>query len=572
MKKFYFSILMFVIAISGFGQTFYSENFGTPGANTAITAYTGYQVTTVTYTGTGSVRASTASTGYTNASGGGNVFMNTSQTFMIEGLNTSAYSAANLQLTFGFKQDQGPALPASNILLEKSTDGTNWTTLNYERTGTAWELITVANSNIPSATNLRLRWTNTGTTNSQYRIDDIRLSSVSATCLLQLAAHTAVCDASTLNMDTYTATIPFTGGGTATYNIVTTSGTISGNNPSTTATGNIVITNITEGTDIIVTITGGTCNTTREIDGVSCKPVNTLPYYESFNYQAGTVLGIQQKWAEVNSGDGVIIATGNLNYTGITPTGNSASFAGAGAEAYTPFAEITAGKVYTSFLMNVTDMSGITTDLAQSYFAGLMSGTSTSSYNARLWTQKNGAQYKIGLSYGNTTTNYTSASYNVGDVVLVVLEFDYATNVVKAWINPTVATFNPASTAATLTETLTTAPASFGGFILRQDSDTTTPAITIDELRVSTSNTLGTKSNEIAGFSMFPNPLTGNVLNITSNSNADKTVAVFDVLGKQVLNGKVTEGTVNVSGLTSGIYIVKVTEEGKTATRKLVVK
>jgi hypothetical protein len=82
----------------------------------------------------------------------------------------------------------------------------------------------------------------------------------------------------------------------------------------------------------------------------------------------------------------------------------------------------------------------------------------------------------------------------------------------------------------------------------------------------------GIKDNSIAGFKMYPNPLTGNVLNITSNSNADKTVAIFDVLGKQVVNAKVTDGTVNVSNLTAGVYIVKVTEEGKTATRKLVVK
>ena len=51
-----------------------------------------------------------------------------------------------------------------------------------------------------------------------------------------------------------------------------------------------------------------------------------------------------------------------------------------------------------------------------------------------------------------------------------------------------------------------------------------------------------------------------------------KTVAIYDVLGKQVLNTVVTNETVNVSGLTSGVYIVKVTEEGKTATRKLVVR
>lgn len=78
--------------------------------------------------------------------------------------------------------------------------------------------------------------------------------------------------------------------------------------------------------------------------------------------------------------------------------------------------------------------------------------------------------------------------------------------------------------------------------------------------------------NNIAGLKVYPNPLTGNVLNITSDNNADKTVAVYDVLGKQVLTAQVINGTVNVSALTSGVYIVKVTEEGKTATKKLVVR
>jgi hypothetical protein len=83
--------------------------------------------------------------------------------------------------------------------------------------------------------------------------------------------------------------------------------------------------------------------------------------------------------------------------------------------------------------------------------------------------------------------------------------------------------------------------------------------------------TAGVKDNAIAGLAMFPNPATGSILNITSNSNAAKTVAIFDVLGKQVIN-TTSNGTVNIAGLNSGVYIVKITEEGKTATRKLVVK
>ncbi|CAM3587203.1 T9SS type A sorting domain-containing protein [Flavobacterium gelidilacus] len=84
---------------------------------------------------------------------------------------------------------------------------------------------------------------------------------------------------------------------------------------------------------------------------------------------------------------------------------------------------------------------------------------------------------------------------------------------------------------------------------------------------------LSTKTfDAIAGLSLYPNPVTGNVLNITSAANLDMNVAVFDIVGKQVINTKVINNTLNVSSLNAGVYIVKVTEDGKTATRKLVVR
>jgi len=83
---------------------------------------------------------------------------------------------------------------------------------------------------------------------------------------------------------------------------------------------------------------------------------------------------------------------------------------------------------------------------------------------------------------------------------------------------------------------------------------------------------LSTKGfNGIEGLKVYPNPVTGGKLFISSDANADKSVVIFDVLGKQVLNTTATE-SVNVSNLKSGVYIVKITEEGKTATRKLVIK
>ncbi|SFN11659.1 Por secretion system C-terminal sorting domain-containing protein [Paenimyroides ummariense] len=79
-----------------------------------------------------------------------------------------------------------------------------------------------------------------------------------------------------------------------------------------------------------------------------------------------------------------------------------------------------------------------------------------------------------------------------------------------------------------------------------------------------------TKENNIEGLNIFPNPA-NDVLNITSNNTADKNVQLFDLTGKKVLD-VTTVSQVNVSTLKAGIYVAKINEAGKTATRKVVIK
>jgi hypothetical protein len=83
---------------------------------------------------------------------------------------------------------------------------------------------------------------------------------------------------------------------------------------------------------------------------------------------------------------------------------------------------------------------------------------------------------------------------------------------------------------------------------------------------------LRTNQNSISGLSVYPNPVVNGNLFVTSESEATKAVTIFDVLGKVVLKTTVNGQPINVSALNSGVYIVKITEEGKTATRKLVIK
>lgn len=560
---------MFVGTLS-FSQTFYSENFGTPAATTLITAYTGWQVgSPVAYSGSGDVRTSSASSGYSGASGSGNVFLTSTagRNLIISGLNSSAYLQADIQLSFGYITNS----TTTQLTVETSTDGSTWSPVTFtQNANTSWNLATVTGGQIPSSTTLSLRFSQPAT--AQMRLDDIKLASVSASCTLSLGTPVTACSASTLVLDTYTVTIPYTGAGNATYVITPTSGTVGGNNPTSVAAGNIVISGITEGTAYSVTVTGGTCNFTTNGNSPDCKPINTLPFIEPFNYTPTSALGAQQTWASINSGDNITVEAANLTYGTLVGTGNSVGFSGDGLEAFTPFTPTTTGTVYAGFMFTVSDLTNVTVDGTAVYFAALTDAAK--GFKSRLFVKKVASQYQIGFDSAATTTNYDVTLRNIGEVVYVILGYDFATNtVVNAWINPNLATFSSA-TPPTLTAT-TTAIADLGGFVLRQDGLASTPSIKVDELKISTlaaNFALSSASfSQIDGLKMYPNPAKNN-LYIETALNSNINVSIVNMLGKEVVKATVVNNTVNVSNLTSGIYIVKITEEGKTSTRKLIIE
>lgn len=84
--------------------------------------------------------------------------------------------------------------------------------------------------------------------------------------------------------------------------------------------------------------------------------------------------------------------------------------------------------------------------------------------------------------------------------------------------------------------------------------------------------TASVNRSEILNFSIYPNPLTSGKLYINTNSNSEKNIQIFDVLGKKVFESNLKGRELDLTKLTAGIYILKVLEEGKTATRKLVIK
>lgn len=83
---------------------------------------------------------------------------------------------------------------------------------------------------------------------------------------------------------------------------------------------------------------------------------------------------------------------------------------------------------------------------------------------------------------------------------------------------------------------------------------------------------LSASNFEIQNVKIVPNPSIANFVTITTSFNDTIEVQVFDMFGKQITNQLLQNNKLDVSGLTSGIYVLKISQKEKTTTRKLVVE
>lgn len=198
MKQFILLIAM-LISHNAFCQTtIYSENCNTPTLTTSVATYTGWQnYGTQTYSGNADVRTTVPSTGYTGASGGGNIFItNTVNTnCTISGINTTNYS--NVCLQFGILKTTNGS-NGSQLAVEYSTDGTTWTALSFilatgSGSSNVWTYIQPSctpcgTTGLPSVSNLRIRFRMSSVvTGLQFRIDDIKLTGTYTGVVLPLS-------------------------------------------------------------------------------------------------------------------------------------------------------------------------------------------------------------------------------------------------------------------------------------------------------------------------------------------------------------------------------------------------
>lgn len=80
------------------------------------------------------------------------------------------------------------------------------------------------------------------------------------------------------------------------------------------------------------------------------------------------------------------------------------------------------------------------------------------------------------------------------------------------------------------------------------------------------------ENTSIEGLNLYPNPVTNGKVYITSKNDLEKEIIIFDVLGKKVLQTIINTKELNISNLSPGVYIIKITEENATSSRKLIVR
>ncbi|GGI56411.1 T9SS type A sorting domain-containing protein [Winogradskyella haliclonae] len=97
----------------------------------------------------------------------------------------------------------------------------------------------------------------------------------------------------------------------------------------------------------------------------------------------------------------------------------------------------------------------------------------------------------------------------------------------------------------------------------------TTINYSADEVEVEVIDVLSINQNVLNNTVVHPNP-TKDILNIQTNYVAINSISIYDMLGKEVLFTKDVNNSIDISNLKSGIYLIKITTNEASVTKKIV--
>lgn len=378
-----------------------------------------------------------------------------------------------------------------------------------------------------------LQLQNDGTYIAATPTPDATNSNSSTSCGITFGSDTIICNSNTAGdgNDSVTIEVSYNGSDNGVTMVTTTSGgTIGGDNPAVTPNGTITLSGLTEGDSWDITLVGGNCDGLTDsgtINAGLCNPVSAVNVGIT-----GTVDGVYINEIHYDNADGDV----DEFFEVAGPAGTDLSdytislYNGSDGELY--------GNNDTFPLSGTIDDegSGVGAIVVILPANGLQNGGPDG-----IALSKAGSNDVQFLSYEGVITNagdgpamgLTSedigVTENQGTPIGASLEYDEVMNTWYASADDTPGDFVQ------------------GTVLSNNDFNATT-------------------------FSLYPNPTNTSEVTISSTSVSDISVTVYDVLGKQVKKQTITNNTLNVSNLKSGIYLLRITQNDSTSTKKLVIR
>jgi Secretion system C-terminal sorting domain len=277
---------------------------------------------------------------------------------------------------------------------------------------------------------------------------------------------------------------------------------------------------------------------------------------DDFTYADGSLVG-NGTWANHSGTAGdLLVSSGQVVVQHGTPS----------EDANIPFTPVT-GNIYFGIDFSVTSGSAIPgTD--NEYFAHFKD--SGFGFRGRLDVVPGtgGGDYTVGISSSTSTAQAIwGTDLTFGVTYRAIVRYDQDSGLAQLWIDAT-------SEGDTSISGTADGATSIESFALRQSDSDNNETVTVDNLFVAqsfNSARLSTKGNLIEGFSFSPNPTSLGYINISSRSQTEMKVNVFDVLGKQVINETIKNNRLNVSSLNTGVYIMRISQDDATITKKLII-
>ena len=543
MKQLYILLLCFT-SLSWGQVTIFSENIGTASGTLAIEANTFENSgdPNISFSGNADTRSTTPSSGYTEASGGRNVFFGTgsginARDFVISGISTENFT--DVTLTFGMNSNANVSL-----LVEYSTDGTTFTPITFDDVADAgWKLISIPSGVIPSVPNLTLRFSkDDGTT---YRVDDVVLSGIATVPILSASASAVsgfsyVVDAgpsssqsfnvsgANLNGSDVTVSLP----GASTFEISSSeagtygsSVTLTGFNGSETA----IFVRLNEGlavgdySDIVTISGGGGVDLTVNVSGTVI--ANIFLIYEF----TGNELTATQFPENATTSEFQVIGT-----TPTFGTAQASTWTGSGV----PYAqsgtgwEIDNSENAKYFFFTLEADSGFEIDINNISFEWRATANGPSAITVEV----NGTEISTFDAPGDLTSLFSAP-----------VSFENETQIevrIKGWLNGSRDNTN-------------------GSGILR-----------IDDVRLDGSVEASLSIDDVSNnkrIKLYPNPVNQGNVTIQTDLTGNKQIEVYDVNGRQVLKTNTTENSFNVDNFNAGLYLVRISVDNVSKVSKLII-